>query len=141
MANAEIAKRVDASADRVWEIISGNELLILILDLYGEKAEFDGAGQGAVLTTTLKDGRGTIKERIELLDHDDRCLQYRVLDVGPFPYANYRGEIRVTPCGADACNVSFQTSFIPVGVTEEEGKRVWLETNSNMLDKIGAYVK
>ncbi|WP_417594650.1 SRPBCC family protein [Parasphingorhabdus sp.] len=140
MANAETAKRIEAPADRVWEIISGDEMRTLILTLYGESADFEGSGQGAVLTTVLKDGRGTIRERIELIDDEARCLQYRVLDVGPFPYANYRGEIRVTPSGPDACNVSFQTSFIPVEVTAEEGISGWLETNNNMLKTLSEYV-
>jgi hypothetical protein len=141
MAYAETAKRIEAPADRVWEIISGDEMITLILSQYGEKAEFSGSGQGAILTTTLKDGKGTLRERIELLDDKERCLKYRVLDVGPFPYANYNGEIRVTPCGPGACNVSFQTNFVPVEISEEEGRRVWLETNNNMLKTLSEYVK
>lgn len=140
MAYAETARRVEATAERAWEIISGNEMTVLIMQLYGETAEFEGSGQGSILTTVLKDNRGTIRERIELLDHEERCLKYRVLDVGPFPYANYNGEIRVTRAGPSACNVSFQTNFVPVGVSTEEGIAAWLEVNNSMLELMAQYV-
>jgi hypothetical protein len=140
MASAEIAKRIEAPADRVWAILAGRDMIELITGLYGEQVEYEGLGKGAVLTTTLKDGRGVIKERIEHLDDDERCLKYRVIDVGPFPYANYLGEIRVTLSGPNACNVSFQSTYVPVGMSEENSTAVWLETNRNMLERLNEYV-
>lgn len=148
MANAETAKRIEAPAERVWALISGAEMIEeIVTSIYGEKAEFDRpgrgakeAGAGAILTTTLKDGKGVIKERIEEVDDSERCLRYRVLDVGPFPYANYQGEIRVTESGPDACNLSFQCCFVPVGVAEDESKAVWLENNNNVLEGINTYL-
>lgn len=148
MANAETAKRIEAPAERVWALLSGAEMIEEIVPgIYGEKAEFDRpgrgakeAGAGAILTTTLKDGKGIIRERIEEVNDEERCLKYRVLDVGPFPYANYQGEIRVTFSGTDACIVSFQCSYVPVGVPEDESRLVWLENNNNVLEGINKYL-
>jgi hypothetical protein len=140
MASAEIAKRIEAPADTVWAILAGRDIIELITGLYGEEVKYEGSGKGAVLTTTLKDGRGVIQERIEHLDDDERCLKYRVIDVGPFPFANYMGEIRVTLSGPHACNVSFQSTYVPVGMSEEDSRAVWLENNRNMLEKLNEFV-
>jgi hypothetical protein len=140
MAYAEIARHIEAPADRVWEILSGKEIIKLITSIYGDKVDYQGSGQGAVLRTTLKGGKGAIRERIEYISDEERCLKYRVLDVGPFPFANYQGEIRVTESGPDACNVSFQTNYVPVGIPEQESNVIWLENNKNMLEGLNKYV-
>jgi hypothetical protein len=134
MASHELAMRFAAPADRVWAALTGPELLQLILDTYASKVEIDtcAPGAGTVVVTTLRDG-GTIRERMESLDPEERCMRYRVLDAGPLPYANYRGEARVQPCGPDACVVSFQCSFIPVDTSEAEAKRFWLDHNVYVL--------
>lgn len=146
MVNADTAKRIEAPADRVWQILTGKEMIELITSIYGESAVFDNgaegpaaAGAGAILTTTLKDGKGTIRERIEDIDDGERCMKYRVIDVGPFPFADYRGQMSVTPSGPDACNVVFMTSFVSVGVPEAESTQVWLGNNNNMLEGLSKF--
>lgn len=147
MVNADTAKRIEAPADRVWKILTGKEMVELITSIYGESAVFDNgaegpaaAGVGAILTTTLKDSRGTIRERIEGIDDVERCMKYRVIDVGPFPYADYKGQMSVTPSGPDACNVVFMTSFVPVGLPEDESTQIWLDNNNNMLEGLSKFV-
>jgi hypothetical protein len=137
MANNELAMRFAAPADRLWTALTGPELLQLILETYASKVEIDTSapGAGTVVVTTLRDG-GTIRERMESLDPDERCMRYRVLDAGPLPYANYRGEARVQPCGPDACVVSFQCSFVPVDMSEAAAKQYWLDHNLHVLSEL-----
>lgn len=140
MANAELGMLIDAPADKVWQIIAGPKLEELITSLYADKTEFEGSGEGAILTTTLKTG-GTVRERIESIDNEERSLKYRVIDNGPWPYTNYHGEMRVTPSGRDACSVSFQCSFVPVGMEEEQSRRFWLEHNKAVINKLEQFAK
>jgi hypothetical protein len=137
MATHELAMRFVAPADRLWTALTGPELLQLMLETYASKVEIDTStpGAGTVVVTTLREG-GTVCERMESLDAAERCMRYRVLDAGPLPYANYRGEARVQPCGPDACVVSFQCSFIPVERSEAEAKRYWLDHNTHVLTEL-----
>src|SRR5262245_55334275 len=137
MANAELAMRIAAPADEVFAALTGPELMQLMLATYAEKVEIDSAapGAGTVVVTTLRKG-GVVRERVESIDAEERCMRYRVLDAGPLPYANYRGEARVQPCGNDASVVSFQCSFVPVDSSEAEAKRFWLDHNTHVLTEL-----
>ena len=141
MANAELAMRFAASADKVWGTLTGPDMVKLLLETYAEKVEVDvGApASGATFVTTLRSG-GVVRERMESLDNEERCMKYRVLDAGPLPYANYRGEARVQPNGPDACVVSFQCSFIPVAMTEADARQYWLEHNRKVMGTLRTFV-
>jgi Polyketide cyclase / dehydrase and lipid transport len=142
MANAELAMRIAAPADRVFAALTGPELMQLMLATYAEKVEIDSAapGAGTVVVTTLRKG-GVVRERVESIDPDERCMRYRVLDAGPLPYANYRGEARVQSCGPEACVVCFQCSFVPVDVTAAEAQQYWLDHNREVLTALRAVLE
>ncbi len=142
MAHEELALRFAASADRVWSALTGPDMVQLLLDTYAANVEMDagGPGVGATLITTLRSG-GVVRERIESIDAAERCMTYRVLDAGPLPYANYRGEARVQPCGPDACVVSLECSFVPVDVTEAEARQYWLDHNRKVLGTLRRFVE
>jgi hypothetical protein len=142
MANVELAMRIAASADKVWATIAGPEMVQLLLECYAAKVEVETDETAGVATfvTTLRSG-GVVRERMESLDHAERCMKYRVLDAGPLPYANYRGEARVQPCGTDACVVSFQGSFIPVDASEHDARQHWLDHNHKVLETLREFVE
>jgi hypothetical protein len=142
MANAELAMRIAASADKVWATFAGPEMVQLLLECYAAKVEVETDERAGVATfvTTLRSG-GVVRERMESLDHAERCMKYRVLDAGPLPYANYRGEARVQPCGTDACVVSFQCSFIPVDASEHDARQYWLDHNHKVLETLRQLVE
>ena len=66
MAYAELSMRFAASADRVWNALTGAELIPVLLATYAANIEIDGGapGAGAILVTTLSKG-GTVREKIE----------------------------------------------------------------------------
>lgn len=136
MANVELGMRVEAPVDRVWEFLCGPELGDLITSLYAEKAEFEETDKGLVVTTTLKDGGAVIRERINSLDNENKTMTYQVLDYGNLPYTNYQGEMRVMPAGEHACHLSFQCTYIPVGMTAEQSNQFWLEHNTEVMEKL-----
>ena len=142
MANVELATRIAASADKVWATFAGPEMVQLLLECYAAKVEVETDETAGVATfvTTLRSG-GVLRERMESLDHAERCMKYRVLDAGPLPYANYRGEARVQPCGTDACVVSFQCSFIPVDASEHDARQHWLDHNHKVLETLREFVE
>jgi len=137
MAHAELAMRFQVSAERAWKALTGPELIPVLLATYAASIEVDGGvpGVGAILVTTLRNG-GTVRERIESIDDAERCMTYRVLDAGPLPYANYRGEARVLPAGPDGAVVCFQCSFVPVDLSEAEACQYWLDHNRKVLSAL-----
>jgi Polyketide cyclase / dehydrase and lipid transport len=142
MAYAELSMRFAASADRVWSALTGAELIPVLLETYAANIEIDGGapGPGAILVTTLRKG-GTVREKIESIDNEERCMRYRVLDAGPLPYANYRGEARVQPSGPDGAVVSFQCNFVPVDVSEVEARQYWTDHNIKVLNALRAAIE
>jgi hypothetical protein len=137
MANAELSMRFAASADRVWSALTGAELIPVLLETYAANIEIDGGapGAGAILVTTLRKG-GTVREKIESIDNEERVMKYRVLDAGPLPYANYRGEARVQPAGPNGAVVSFQCSFVPVDLSEDDARQYWTDHNTKVLNAL-----
>jgi hypothetical protein len=140
MVHADLAMRFNAPADRVWTVLTGPEMVPLLLESYAEKVEFESTGTRPVFVTTLRSG-GVIRERLELVDQEERHLQYRVLDAGPLPYANYTGEGRVQPCGDKACVLSFQCRFIAVEVSEAEALDHWTEHNRHVMATLRKFVE
>jgi hypothetical protein len=142
MVNVDLAMRFAASADRVWGTLTGPQMVKLLLDTYAEKVEVDvgGPATGATFVTTLRSG-GVIRERMESLDNDERCMRYRVLDAGPLPYAHYRGEARVQPCGPEACVLTFQCTFIAVDSSEADARQYWLDHNREVMKTLRSVVE
>ena len=77
-----------------------------------------------------------IGERLETLDIADRSYRYRLTDVGSLPITDYRGYVRVTPAGPDACHLKIECEFDAVEVTEAEWKATWLAMENGLVDEI-----
>jgi len=139
MATAELRVPIDASADTVWGVLAGPDVEKIIVGLYAKKAEFENEGEDTILKTTLLDG-SVIREQIELIDNDNRCLKYRVVDPGPLPYENYRGQLQVIPIGSGACEAFFQCRYEPVGMSEAESNQYWRDHNTEVMEKVKEYL-
>ena len=137
MAEAELAMRFPVSADKLWSALTGPCMLQVMLDSYAASVDVEGEnfGAGAVLVTTLRSG-GVVREKIESIDGADRCMKYRVLDAGPLPYAQYRGEARIQSGGPEASVASFRCNFVPVELSEAQAKPYWLDHNRRVMDTL-----
>lgn len=134
MPSVELAGRIEAPAEDIWEVMVGSGKEELLTTLYADKVEMDGDGAGSIVTTTLKAGAGVIKEQILESNPEDMVLRYQLVDSGPLPYGNYRGQIRIIPSGNNACTVTFECHFVPVGIDSEIATKVWREHNSEVLE-------
>jgi hypothetical protein len=139
MIEVEIAKRIDAPADRVWRMISGSELRDCVKNSYIEKIDVKGEGVGTILTTTFKGG-GTIGERIEKLDPVEREYTYSVTDSGFLRYAYYEATMRCQPAGPKQTLLSIRCRFIAETGYEEETTKAWYASNSAKCDLIAEHL-
>ena len=118
MVSVKVSERVEASAERVWE---------LFRDFGGvqkfsagiEKVEVTGSGIGAVRTLSLPGGI-SLQERLEAFDDRGRRLQYAIV-AGPIPVANYLATIEVKDEGK-ACRIDWSSHFEPKGISDEQGR-------------------
>jgi hypothetical protein len=85
-----------------------------------EKSELEEEGQ--IRTLSLAGG-GTIVERLESLDDNEREYSYAILD-SPFPVANYVATIRVRDEGDGKRSiVEWSSEFKPSGASETDSMK------------------
>jgi hypothetical protein len=110
MASVKVADRIEASADRVWD---------LVRDFGGlqrwaagvESVSVSGEGVGAVRTLGMPGGL-TLHERLEAIDDRARTLSYAIVGTHPLPFDDYLATIRLTEDG-DGCQVDWSSTFTP----------------------------
>ena len=144
MASATLARKFAAPADAVWQYVRWHG--VAKLDQYSgdffEKIEFDGDVEQVGITKTIFPFGGLpIHERLEELNAEERSYRYRLLDVGDLPVTDYRGYVRVTPCGPDACHLLIACDYTPVGVTAEAWEATWTTMESSLMDEIARLVE
>ena len=115
MLTVEIARRINAPADKAWQFIGDFSGDVLSRG-YATRVEATGHGIGALRTYYLdpKIGGGSVVERLVEQDNIERVLGYDMVDYGLIPWAGYRGRIQVTPAGSNACIFRIHTEFLPI---------------------------
>jgi len=116
MAKVSMSTDLNVPADELWRFIGGFNALP---DWHPavEKSELEK--EGAVRKLSLVGG-GTIIERLERIDDDERVYSYTILD-SPLPVANYSATIRVRDEGdGKRCVVEWSSEFDPAGATESD---------------------
>lgn len=140
MTHVEIEERIEASAEAVWDCLLGSRSAELAIGIYAESVEIDGEGVGSIRTSQLLGGAGTIRERIDQLDEAGFLCRYSVVDRGPLPFADYRGQIKLIPEGADACVVKLEADFTPAGMSEQDSVDLYLSNNRGAIAKIREFL-
>jgi carbon monoxide dehydrogenase subunit G len=118
MLTVKVSERIDAPADRVWE---------LLRDFGGvqryaagiEKCSVEGQGVGAVRKLGLPGGL-TLEERLEAFDDPGRRLSYAIV-AGPIPVANYLATIELCDEGS-GCRIDWSSTFEPKGISDEQAR-------------------
>lgn len=129
------ARRIQASADRVWKMISTSELRDLVVGTYVDSVNVEGdGGAGSVITVKTKIGV-VLKERIDKIDHEEREFGYSVVDSGTLSYAYYRSIMKVQPAG-DHSILSTRCEFITEDGKEEHAAEGWYASNAKKFDLI-----
>jgi hypothetical protein len=110
------AERIDAPVDRIWGLLSdfGNRDVV---QGFCRSVHVEGRGAGALRTFELfeETGGGAVSERIEEFDAPAYYFRYRVIDIGPLPFVDYVGSIRLALAGPERCVVIYHAEFLPVG--------------------------
>jgi carbon monoxide dehydrogenase subunit G len=118
MVSVKVSERVEASADRVWDLFRDFGGIQRFTSGF-EKVEVTGSGIGAVRTITLPGG-AALQERLEAFDDRGRKLQYAIVG-GPIPVANYLATIEVRDEGK-ACRIDWSSHFEPKGISDEQAR-------------------
>lgn len=92
MAKVSMSTELAVAPETLWGLIGGFNALP---DWHPavEKSEVEGEGEGSIRTLSLVGG-GTIVERLERVDDDERVYTYSITN-SPLPVANYTATIRV----------------------------------------------
>jgi carbon monoxide dehydrogenase subunit G len=118
MLSVKVSERVEASADRVWELFRDFGGIQRFSSGF-EKVEVSGSGIGAVRTITLPGG-AALQERLEAFDERGRKLQYAIVG-GPIPVASYLATIEVKDEGK-ACRIDWSSHFEAKGISDEQAR-------------------
>jgi hypothetical protein len=117
MASVKVSDRIEASADRVWDLVrdfGGVQRFSPTI----ESVSLQGEGVGAVRTLTLPGGLA-LQERLEALDDASRSLRYAIIGSHPLPFDAYLATIRLAEDG-DGCQIEWSGSFEPRGGAESQ---------------------
>ena len=117
MASVKISDRINASADKVWDLI-GDFGGIERYSKGFKSVTCVGAGVGAIRTITLPND-AQIQERCELLDAARRTLDYSII-AGALPLTGYLARIQLSEDG-DGTRIEWSSSFEPKGIPEAQG--------------------
>lgn len=109
MGEVVVRRRVGASADDVWRLMSEFGGLVPWNDGI-ESCTVEGEGVGAVRTIGMGGGF-SLQERLEAHDADERHYAYAIVGDPPLPFRDYLAHVRVAPAGEGACVVDWRSSF------------------------------
>ena len=116
MSSVKISDRINAPADRVWELV-GDFGGIERFSTGFKSVTCSGTGVGAIRTITLPNDT-QIQERCDLLDAKRRTLDYSIV-AGPLPVASYLARIQLFEDG-DGTRVEWSSTFEPNGIPEAQ---------------------
>ena len=112
MAKVSMSTPLNVTADQLWQLIGGFNALP---DWHPAVEKSELAEEGQVRTLHLAGG-GTIVERLESADDNERVYSYSI-ESGPLPVAGYKATIRVRDQDGKA-TVEWSSEFSPSGASE-----------------------
>lgn len=122
MTKVSMTTELNVPADEVWKLIGGFNA---VSDWHPAvtKSQTEGEGQGSVRRLSLAGG-GTIVERLESVDNDERLYSYSIVD-SPLPVSNYKATIRVREKGDGKSTVAeWSSEFSPLRASESDASKV-----------------
>lgn len=123
MAEVTVSERVEASADRVWELLGDFGGVVRWGGPALQSCTVEGEGVGAIRRITGPGGM-QIVERLEARDDTARSLSYAIVEKSPIPIRDYLATVTVTEEGPHACRVEWRGTFQPDGAPPETGEAI-----------------
>lgn len=116
MASTTTSIEIDATPDRVWNLIKGFNSLPDWLPYIPAST----LSEGGSVRHLANPADEAIVERLEKYDHAARSYSYSILQA-PFPATNYLSTLQVDGIdGGSGSRVTWSGQFTPVGVSDEE---------------------
>ncbi len=116
MSKVSVTTELNVPADQLWKLIGSFNGLP---DWHPAVEKSELQEQGAVRRLSLAGG-GTIVEKLEHLDDNERVYSYSIID-SPLPVANYKATIRVRDDGSgNKSVVEWGSEFQPAGASEND---------------------
>jgi len=117
MAKVDMSVRLNAPAEKVWNVIRGFDALPRWHPAIA-RSEESREGAKTVRKLTLQGGGEVVEE---LVQHDDggRSYSYMILH-SPMPVAGYRSELSVRDESPGHCTVRWSSTFEPTGASEAD---------------------
>ena len=115
MAQVNMKTELDVAADEIWKLIGGFNALP---DWHPavENSELQEEGNQRTLSLV---GGGSIVEKLEKLDDNERVYSYTIID-SQLPVANYKSTIKVVDKGDGKATVEWSSEFNAEGASEQE---------------------
>lgn len=106
MNKVNMCTEVDAPPDAVWKMIGGFNTL----PDWNPAVQRSELERGGVMRKLSLLGGGSIVERLEHFDNDDRVYTYSIIDA-PLPVRNYVATLRVKDAGGGKSLVEWSSEF------------------------------
>ena len=118
MASMSTTGRIDASADKVWTLVSDFGGIDTYLPPVA-RSEGSGSGVGMERQCTFHDG-AQISETLLAMDHDERSLKYDVHDPNPFPFEGYTATMQVNDLAGGGSELVWSAEYTATGMSDQE---------------------
>lgn len=121
MSEIRVEEEIEAAPEKIWELVREFGSIKKWNDGI-DSVEVEGTGVGAI--RSIKMGGVEIQERLEHLDDTGRSFSYSIVG-GPVPVENYLASMTIADAGPGRSKVTWQGSFDPKGVSEEDCQKLF----------------
>ncbi len=140
--NVHVGFKISAPADAVWPYVNWTGPEIFGPGTFYNKVEIIGREPrpGSVRTFFPADGSSPISETLLYFDEGYRYYGYRVIDAGDLPVCDYEGRFSLLAAGAGACTIGFSTSAIPVGISDDDFRQLYVSLERQVAQGVASAV-
>ena len=132
MTKVNLSTSIGIPPEQLWDFIGKFETLP---DWHPAVETSELAEEGSVRRLKLVGG-GTIVERLERIDEDERLYSYSIVD-SPLPVANYKATIRVRDeAGGERSIVEWSSEFDAAGASDSEAIKAIQDVYQTGLDNL-----
>ena len=111
-----VTTEVEASADALWSIVSDFGTVDWMNGV--SKVEIEGEGPGMVRLIFASPDGPPIREQLESIDEDARCLRYGIPEGNPLPVDDYHSHMTVVDLGDGRSRLDWGCSAVAKGTDE-----------------------
>ena len=136
MIEVTVQRELPVTADKAWALVSDFGDISWAPGM--NKVEVTGEGPGMVRAIHMPGGNPPIEERLEVLDKDQRLMEYIIPGGIPMPVTDYHASARGVALGGDSCRLDWSFRAKEVGVSAQDAQAIVAGFYGQMLDWIAA---